>query len=202
MKFTHRSMAWIAALTLVIGTAACKSGPSGRIMDENEADYVGAKTAGGATYDRLIQEAVGKLLNRRSASNQGDPIRVAYMGVENKSAEDLGDFREQIYELIDTSIETSERYRSISRRYVEAGLRESGLSRDDLFLPKHQRTFSSVMEAAGNPVEYILFSKLTSGTTEGRSTRQRAYMLTLELVDIATGDFDKESARIRKAYTN
>ena len=191
----------LSCLLLVLASAACKSTPEGRIMGDSEEDYVGSKAAGSATYDRLIEEAVGKLLDRRSASNQGDSIRVAYLGVENKSAEDLGDLREQIYELIDTSIETSERYRSISKRFVDAGLRETGLTREDLFIPKHRRAFIEVLEASGNPVEYILFSKLTSGTTQGDSVKQRDYMLTLELVDVETGDFDKESARIRKAYT-
>jgi len=31
--------------------------------------------------------------------------------------------------------------------------------------------------------------------------KQRAYALTLELVDVETGYNDKETARIRKAYT-
>jgi hypothetical protein len=190
----------LLGMLLALVVSACKSTPEGRIMGSEEEDYVGSKTAGAATYDRLIEEAVTKLLDRRSASNQGDSIRVAYMGVENASAEDLGDFREQIYELIDTSIETSERYRSISKRFVDAALRESGLRREDLFLPKHRRTFTQTLEASGNPVEYILFSKLTSGTTAGDGVKQRNYMLTLELVDVVTGDFDKESARIRKAY--
>lgn len=194
-------LALLTGSLLAFGSVACKSTPEGRIMGDAEEDYVGSKAAGSTTYDRLIEEAVTKLLDRQSASNQGESIRVAYMGVENKSAEDLGDLREQIYELIDTSIETSQRYRSVSKRFVDAGLRETGLSRDDLFLPKNRRQFIEVLEANGNPVEYMLFSKLTSGTTVGDSVKQRAYMLTLELVDVETGDFDKESARIRKAYT-
>jgi len=195
------ALASLALLPLLV-LGACKSAPEGRILGSEEEDFVGSRTAGSATYDRLIEESVDKLLARRSASNEGPPIRVAYLGVENKSAEELGDFREQIYELIDTSIENSQRYRTISRRFVEEALRATGLRPSNLFLPANRRRFASVLEAEGNPVEYLLFSTITSGTTQGDGVRQRNYMLTLELVDAVTGDNDKESARIRKAYTN
>ncbi len=196
-----RNISWLLILCVSIILLGC-SQPQGRIMGEEEEDYVGAKAGGGTTYDRLIEGAVGKLLNRQSAAARGmGKLKVAYLGVENKSAEDLADFQEHIYELIDTSIETSGRYRSISRRFVAAALRDTRLRADELFLPKHRRTFIKALETQGNPVEFLLFSKLTSGTTRGDGVKQRAYMLTLELVDVETGDFNKESERIRKAYT-
>jgi hypothetical protein len=193
-------MAGIVALAGAIMVAGCST-PQGRIMGSEEEDYVGAKAAGSATYDRLIEETVGKLLNRQSAAQKGlGQIKVAFLGVENKSAEDLGDLQEQIYELIDTSINTSNRYRTVSDRFVKAALRETRLRTDELFLPKQRREFIQTLESQGNPVEFLLFAKLTSGTTRGEGVKQRAYMLTLELVDVETGFNDKESARIRKAY--
>ena len=52
----------------------------------------------------------------------------------------------------------------------------------------------------GQPFDYLLFAKLTSGTTEKNANYQRDYLLTLEMVNVNTGDFDKESATIRKGY--
>jgi len=195
------TMAGILVLAATVVFSGCRT-PQGRIMGEEEQDYVGARAAGSATYDRLIEETVTKLLNRQSAAQRAlGQLKVAFLGVENKSAEDLGDFQEQIYELIDTSINTSNRYRTVSDRFVNAALRETRLRTEELFLPKQRRMFVETLEASGNPVEFLLFAKLTSGTTRGEDVNQRAYMLTLELVDVETGFNDKESTRIRKAYT-
>ena len=46
----------------------------------------------------------------------------------------------------------------------------------------------------------MLFATLTSGTTQSNNDQQRDYLLTLELVNIQTGSFDKESAKVRKGY--
>ena len=46
----------------------------------------------------------------------------------------------------------------------------------------------------------MLYAKITSGTTRKRKDTQRDYMLTLEMVNVKTGDYDKESATLRKAY--
>ncbi|MBN2490748.1 MAG: penicillin-binding protein activator LpoB [Planctomycetes bacterium] len=191
----------ILALAGVVMISGCRT-PQGRIMGEEEQDYVGAKTAGSATFDRLIEETVTKLLNRQSAAQRAlGQLKVAFLGVENKSIEDLGDFQEQIYEQIDTSINNSNRYRTVSDRFVNAALRDTRLRAEELFLPKQRREFIQTLEASGNPVEFLLFAKLTSGTTRGDDVKQRAYMLTLELVDVETGFNDKESTRVRKAYT-
>lgn len=200
MKFN--TIAWIGALLAVALLVGCGSAPKGRIMEEGEGDLVGTKAAGAGTYDRLIEGAVTKLLNRQSAAKKGlSQIKVAFMGLENASAEDLGDFHRQIYELIDTSVNTSERYRTISNKFVNAALRESRLRVDQLFLKKHRTTFIQTLEVSGNPVEFLLFATITSGTTRGEGMKQRNYMLTLEIVDVVTGYNDKESARIRKEYT-
>jgi hypothetical protein len=46
----------------------------------------------------------------------------------------------------------------------------------------------------------MLFATLTSGTTREANSTQKNYLLTLELVDIKSGQPDKESAEIRKSY--
>jgi hypothetical protein len=57
-----------------------------------------------------------------------------------------------------------------------------------------------VLEQQGQPFEYFLFATITSGTTRDNSSYQRDYLLTLELTNIQTGQYDKESAKIRKGY--
>jgi hypothetical protein len=60
--------------------------------------------------------------------------------------------------------------------------------------------FTSVLQRQGQPIDYLLYATLTSGTTERNSSTQRNYLLTLELVDTRTGAYKKEQAEIRKGY--
>ena len=50
------------------------------------------------------------------------------------------------------------------------------------------------------PINYLLFAKITSLSTHSNGDSQRDYKLVLELVDTETGDYDKEMATIRKGY--
>ncbi len=169
---------------------------------------VGSHTAGAETWEPLIQTSVGQLLGRQhmilATSADAAPFarkRVCFVGVENKSAEDLGDFREQIYQKIDTCINESQEFEVITRRAVEAGLKQCGLRPDDLFVPGNRRTFSAVMEQAEQPFDYLLYATVTSGTTKSNGKDyQRDYLLTLELINMASGKSDKESAELRKGY--
>ena len=56
------------------------------------------------------------------------------------------------------------------------------------------------MEEQSQPFDYLLFAKITSGTTGSNKDYQRNYTLILELVDIATGHGDKVEADLRKGY--
>jgi len=135
------------------------------------------------------------------SNHSSDPKKICFCGIENASAEELGDFKEQLYEIIDQQIVEAQVYDPISRRFVEAGLREGRLRPDELFLPNNQRTFVAIMEQHGNPFDYLLFAKLTSGTTRSNgSDYQRDYLLTLELVNIHNGSQQKTSEKIRKGY--
>ena len=120
--------------------------------------------------------------------------------MENKTAEEIGDFKEQIYEQIDARLLESNTFAPISRRYVDAGLRSTRIRPDELFVPEAMRTFVQVMEQQGQPFDYLLFAKLTSGTTRENHDYQRDYVLTLELVDIRSGLQDKQAATLSKAY--
>ena len=69
-----------------------------------------------------------------------------------------------------------------------------------MFLPENMQAFTAVMAQQGQPFDYLLFAKLTSGTTDKNGSYQRDYLLSLDLVNVNTGQFDKESAKIRKGY--
>jgi hypothetical protein len=171
---------------------------------------VGSHAAGAETFNPLVDEAVAKLLSRQetvfqtaSAGELPPPVgqkTICFVGVENKSAEELGDFREQLYEQIDAQILASQKYHPISRRYVDAALRQSRLRPDSLVIPENLRMFVAVLEQQGQPFDYLLYATITSGTTHDNADYQRDYQLTLEMLNIHTGHYDKESAKIRKGY--
>lgn len=186
------------SLSLLLSCA----GERGRIMTDDEDDYVGNRTAGSATFDRLIGESVEKLLRSHSAARGGlSRLKIAVLSVENLSAEELGDWQEQIYSLITTSVNQSDRYDMISERFVSSALREGRLRADDLFKPAQRRTFMAILESQGQPVDAFLYPKLTSGSTgAGGGTRQRDYTLQLELVDLNTGRTEMVAETIRKEY--
>lgn len=190
----------------------CRGRQVAHVLDTNEADMVGSHTAGAATWKPLVHQSVCQLLGRHSSeivpvSAQGIPAapragaRICFVGVENASSEEIGDFKEQIYEQIDTSISQAGTYSAVSRRFVEAGLRQTRLHPEDLFLPANRTAFAAALEQMDAPFDFLLFAKVTSGTTISNARDyQRDYMLTLEMVDVRTGAFDKESATLRKGY--
>lgn len=186
--------------------AGCRGTQVGEVMKDNKKDLVGNTAAGAETFKPLIDESLGKLLARQAgglqpASAPGPvPKKICFVGLENKSSEELGDFKDQIIEIIDTKINTSQAFAQISRRFTEAGLREARMRPDELFLPANQRKFLAIMESQGAPFDYLLFATITSGTTRTASATQKNYILTLELVNIQTGTPDKESAEIGKIY--
>jgi hypothetical protein len=197
-------MKTLLAVTFAVSLlASCESGPRGRVMADTDQDYVGNRAAGAETFDRLISESVERTLAGHTAARTGnDPLKVVSLPVENASAEELGDWQEQIYELIDTSINRSERYTMISQRFVDAALREARLRPDELFIPAKRRTFVAILEQEGQPVDLLLFPRLTSGTTSaGQGVTQRNYLLNLELVDLKSGESFKYSSKpLRKEY--
>ena len=71
---------------------------------------------------------------------------------------------------------------------------------DALLIPENMRVFAAVLERQGQPLNYLLYATLTSGTTVNNKSQQRDYMLTLELVNVNTGAYDKQAAEIRKGY--
>ncbi len=201
----------VVVLPFLFAGSGCRSKQHARIVQPGERDMIGSHQAGTETFQPLIEEAVAKLLAHgyevpaSLASHSSEPLmlapkRIAFIGVENKSAEEIGDFREQIYQCIDQRIVQSGTFQPISRRYVEAGLRETRLRPDELLVPSGMRTFTAYMEQQGQPFDHLLYATITSGTTRDNRNYQRDYLLTLELVDVRTGQFYKESAALSKGY--
>jgi hypothetical protein len=209
-------MVLIAGMTVHSG---CKSS-RGRIKHTAENDTIGSHKAGSAVFNPLINSAVAQLLAREQ-EQMVQPVvyqqqemhggvetippglgckRICFVGVENKSIEELGDFKDHIYQTIDSQILQSEAFQPVSFRAIQAGLRETGLRADDLFLPNHRARFAQVMGQMGESFDYLLFATITSGTTRENRDMQRDYLLTLELVDLRSGRSIKESAELRKEY--
>jgi hypothetical protein len=195
-------------LAITLAMAGCRSSQYAHVIRDDQSDLVGSHSAGAETYNPLINEAVARLLDRQerqlhpASFNGGPPVakRICFIGVENHSIEELGDFKEQIYEQIDAQILASPHFQPINRRYVEAGLFEARLRPDSLFMPQNMQKFTAAMQREGHPFDYLMFAKLTSGTTDSNGDYQRDYVLTLEVVDVQSGTYDKESAKIRKGY--
>jgi hypothetical protein len=201
----------LAGASGMLAMAGCRSHQYAHVLSPDQKDMVGSHDAGAETFNPLIDTAVAQLLGRHAAGFQSasyspdqpaptGPLAICFVGVENKSAEEIGDFKDQIYQQIDTRIVQSGTFRAISKRFVDAGLAQTRLRPDALFVPANMRMFVESLEQMGQPFEYLLYATITSGTTQGNQSYQRDYLLTLELVNVQNGEYDKESAMVRKGY--
>ncbi len=190
----------------------CK-GTQARLMHSVEADTVGSNAAGAEVYNPLVRDATEKLLARvamepiQQAAYGQQPMmpptrKVCFVGLENQSIEEIGDFKEHIRTAISEKLAESPQFEMVSDRAVTAGLRTLSLRPDDLFLEENMKMFTSAMGRGGTPVDYLLFAKITSGTTVDNKDMQRDYKLTLELIDTRTLTTIMESRPIRKEYNN
>ena len=198
-----------ALLTLVVVLSGCRNSQYAHVLDRDAQDMVGSHEAGAETWKPLIDESVASMLGRACSevstvsytTAAGTPVRkVCFVGVENRSSEPIGDFREQIYEYIDAAIGRADHFDMISRRYVEAAMSEIRCRPELLVLPQKQAELQTALQLAEQPFDFILFAKISSGTTRSNKDYQRDYLLTLELLDIHTGKSLKESASLRKGY--
>ncbi len=213
----------LCVLALVAGELlAISSGCAGRryahLMKDGTIDMVGSHDAGAAVWNPLVDEAVAKILTRCPPAVQQvgfdgqmsvDPATgmprpssstICFVGIENKSAEELLDFKDQLYERIDSQINSAAQFRSVSRRLVDAALVETRLRPDSLFLPDNRSAFAAALGRQGMPIDLLMYATITSGTTDRNSSTQRDYVLTIEMVDLHSGEYVKESAKIRKGY--
>ncbi len=205
----NRSFVFLFAITVCLAVG-CK-GTQGRLMHNDESNHVGSNKAGAEVYNPMVKLAVGKLLERAACEPiqqvsyvNGMPTKrkVCFVGLENSSIEELADFKEHIKTAISEKISQADQFELVSDRAVAAGLRTLGFRPDDLFMEGNMTMFISAMGRGGTPVDYLLFAKITSGTTVDNKDMQRDYKLTLELVNTQTFVPIIESMPMRKEYNN
>lgn len=195
-----------AALLAAAGLAGCKANQFAKVRKPGEGDMVGSHQAGAETFKPLVDQATAELLSRHCpqiapvGTMPPPPLKICFVGVENCSAEEIGDFKDQIYECIDAKILQSQVFQPVSKRFVEAGLAQTRLRPEQLFVPDNMRAFTAVMQQQGQMFDALLYAKITSGTTRENKDYQRDYLLTLELVDVHNGSSDKQNATISKGY--
>ena len=202
---------WLSGFSIVtfVGLVGCRGYQYGHVIKPEAANMVGSHAAGAEVFDPLVEEAVAKLLARQQIATDDCPLgpnglpmkkSVCFVGIENKSAEEIGDFKDKLYNQIDSQILESNSFQAISKRMVDAALHETRMRPDALMLPDNMRLFTSILQRDGAPVDYLLYATLTSGTTKRNSSTQRDYELTLELTNVHTGQYDKLSSEVRKGY--
>jgi hypothetical protein len=190
------------AILLVVSFAFSACALKGRIMDDGEQDLVGALTAGVAQYNILIRESTTKLLNsvREKIGSERRHV-IAFVGVDNRSSEELGDLREAIYTITNQVIQDSGFFTILSRDAVETVMRRSNLRPEDLVTQNGREAFLRELRPMGMEPSYLMTCKVTSASTAGASgRRQRDYLLTLGLTDVNTLVEFSESSRVRTEY--
>ncbi len=194
----------------MFGLSGCRLSPKGRIKGFHEKDRVGSEQAGAEVFKPVVDRVVAKMISRVEATPidprshfigpEGIPVRrITFITIENQSAEELGDYKDHIKEIISQRIGESPAFEMVSDKAVSAALRQNGLRPDDLLNPNYMKMFRSAMGPNAN-FDYMLFAKLTSGTTRDNADMQRDYMLTLNLIDVNTYQEIKESEPISKEY--
>jgi hypothetical protein len=204
-RLERRRFLAAAAIGLLSG---CKSTQQAEVRDPMKPDMVGSHAAGAETFKPLVEQATQQLLTRHCQPSYGPngevlgagPKRICFVCVENKSAEEIGDFKDQLYQIIDMHIVQSQVFQPVNKRYVDAGLAQTRLRPDALLVPQNMRAFAYSLEQQGQPFDYLLYATITSGTTRENKDYQRDYLLTLELVSVRDGQYDKQAATISKGY--
>jgi hypothetical protein len=192
------------ALLASVAAAGC-AGPSARIKDSDEGDLVDTRKGGTETYKALVNKATTQLLeeHRLVLGGSAEKPMVAFVGIENRSSEELGEFRKAMTNEIETAMVASRLYAMLSGRAIEAAKREANV-RDaaDLTVARPRQAFLAVLNKDGAPPQYFLFGEVTSMSSSGNSARERTYQLTLQMMDASTGVIQTQKmVELRKEYT-
>ena len=137
----RRTFLFSAGLPVAVSLAGCRGQRQfARIVNPGDKALMGSHQAGAETFGPLVDEAVAKLLARNaetpvqqvSYDDAGEPLpcepkRICFVGVENKSAEDIGDFKDELYQVIDARLLQTPVFQPLNRRVVDAGLLETRL---------------------------------------------------------------------------
>ncbi|MFG0317016.1 MAG: hypothetical protein ACF8XB_07085 [Planctomycetota bacterium JB042] len=183
-----------------LGLAACST-PASHIKSADEPDLLAARNMGVVVADQLTLVTEKLLANHRSTGRAQGKMRVAFIGLENRSAEEIRDIREALYQTIDTILVNEHAYLPINQRYVDEAMRSAGLRPEGLFLADGRRRFLEAVTREGIAPDFLLYGVITSMTSVGIDADQRNYQLTLELIDANTGvTVAKETGRVRKHF--
>jgi curli biogenesis system outer membrane secretion channel CsgG len=192
MKYLFQaSIALATALTLTLSSC----GSTGRVRGEGEEQLVGDKKAGIITYDELVKQSTTKLVAQAGMQSRAQgPYRVAFFGLETKGAEELRDNLPAIYEQIEEILVNSGPFVVQSRKAVDRARQEAGLRDfDDLFIAKNRDKFMGIMGRDSQAPDILVYGTTTTQSTESsggwfsRDTKEARYMLSLEMIDAATG---------------
>lgn len=200
MKLHKFSILALASMTLL---AACES-PKARIKADGEDSIVDDNRAGIATYDRLVKESTQEMLgwytNEILDGQAPQGLNVAFVGIQNSTNESLGQWRDELNQIIGTTINNYRGFTAVSPRVVTAALRENGQRVDDLLLPAGRETFLNVLRRNDNAVRALVFAQLTGGDSNGGGVREQRYRLTLEMVDTESSVGRSFDATLSKEY--
>src|SRR5690349_2283472 len=151
----------LVALAAACVAAGC-TGPSARVKSGDEGDLVDVRKGGTETYKELIRKGVAELLaeHRITLGNSAEKVLVAFVGVDNKSSEELGEFRASMNNEITTALVNSRLYSMISMKAVDAARRESNVRLvEDLATPRNRQAFLAALNKDGAPPQYLLFGE-------------------------------------------
>lgn len=200
----------LTPLSLAILATGCRAMPLPRMAIPGGVAMIGGHEAGLDTFTPLVHDAVATLLARHVdaavqpvPSEGGDTAsrvrHICFLGVENRSPEDIGDLRERIDRSIESRILESTVFQPVDRRCIDAGLRDTRMSPDQLLEPEQMRSFAAHMAQQGRTIDFLLYATLTSGATRDNRAGYHDQVLTLELVEVATGVHDEQSAKLGKS---
>lgn len=189
-----------AGLSAALLTLAC-AGPVGRIKDDAETDKVGNRSAGAATFQRLIDGAVHGCWRRRRRRSGRPP---------SASASPSSTSRTSARRSCSTGATpcASASIRRSTRRGGSATSATATCARR-CAPPACARTTSTCPSggasscARSRPTAIrstSSYATLSSGTTRDNAGAQRDYLLTLELVDVKSGEAVKVQEDVRKEY--
>ena len=202
-----RKFVWIVIGLFIAGTAGCVD--SARIRTDDEAGIIDQKRGGIAVYDNIVRGALEKLLKQHHDKIMDDEtgkFLVAFVGIDNKGAEELGDHEEAIYDSIEEVLVNAKYYDVVSKRFIDVARRASGIrGPEDIFLAEPQQRFLSVLKQDGLSPSYFIWGKMTTQTSTHKGMvskkKDRRYRFSMEMVDTSTGQVvSKVSESNIKAY--
>lgn len=137
----------------------------------------------------VVADSTTQLLEDIRAEDTATVLWLAYAGVDNMSASDLGAAKEDTEQVVTEILVNSKEFRMISERQVDAARRAAGISRvDDLTLREPRAKFLGVLTEQGRVPDYLMFGNFTSVDEDLKGGRLRRYRLTLQMLDSASGE--------------